>query len=107
MQRVEQGAGQWCLYEADVNKQKYRLTVAEVQQEAPEWPAEGCREVVVAEAHFADRKRVRAHLWVRQADPPHVYICRPASGRYRAIQARLGRPRWQWLLFGDDGGSDD
>jgi hypothetical protein len=51
--RVEQGAGKWCQYEADLNKQKYRLIEAEVQQGAPDWPPEGLAYMV--KCAFEDR----------------------------------------------------
>jgi hypothetical protein len=46
--RVQQGAGQWCRYEAFSKKQRYNLYFAEDQIPPPEWPAEGLSRLVKA-----------------------------------------------------------
>jgi hypothetical protein len=53
MGRVEEGAGQWCFYQADQVGQGYKRIVAEVQRDAPEWPAEGFQYMV--RSAFEDR----------------------------------------------------
>jgi hypothetical protein len=39
--RIEQGRGQWCRFEADLDNRSYRLYRAIEQKEPPQWPAQG------------------------------------------------------------------